>query len=114
VAYLSSESEIKKASLEILRRNTILRATDSRDKIYGLLGLMRFDIVPNYSKSVRDVFTEAAAKHLEYFWIGRNSESSGYWARRYVSSTLLGAKLEQFAKVLEPGIRNPHGDLQNN
>ncbi|KAH6673875.1 heterokaryon incompatibility protein-domain-containing protein [Halenospora varia] len=73
----SSDSKIKKASLQILRRNTILRATDPRDKIYGLLGLMRFDIVPDYSKSVRDVFTEAAAKHLEYFGLGETLNQAG-------------------------------------
>jgi hypothetical protein len=73
----SSESEIRGASLKILRKNTTLRATDPIDKIYGLLGLMRFDIVPDYSKSVRDVFTEAAAKHLEYFGLGETLNQAG-------------------------------------
>ncbi|CZR67070.1 uncharacterized protein PAC_16969 [Phialocephala subalpina] len=73
----SSDSEIKRASLQILRENASLRATDPRDKIYGLLGLMCFDIVPDYSKPVRDVFTEAAAKHLEYFGLRETLNQAG-------------------------------------
>ena len=47
---------------------TQLRSTDPRDKIYGLLGIAsdaeQPKIVPNYSKSVEEVCTEAAAKIL--------------------------------------------------
>ncbi len=47
---------------------TQLRCTDPRDKIYGLLGIAldaeQLNIVPDYSKSVEKVYTEAAAKIL--------------------------------------------------
>jgi hypothetical protein len=55
----------------------ILRATDPRDKIYRLLSLMRFNIVTDYSKSVRDVFTEAGATQLEYFGLGETLNQAG-------------------------------------
>jgi hypothetical protein len=35
-------------------------ASDPRDKIYGSLGVTGLDIVPDYSKSVKDVYVEAA------------------------------------------------------
>ena len=46
----------------------ILRSTDPRDKIYGLLGLAsdakQLKIAPDYSKSITEAYTEAAAKIL--------------------------------------------------
>lgn len=45
-----------------------LKATDPKDKVYGLLGLASdfesLDITPNYAQSVEDVYTEAATKIL--------------------------------------------------
>ena len=45
-----------------------LRSTDPRDKIYSLLGIAldaeQLKIVPDYSKSVEEVYTDAAAKIL--------------------------------------------------
>ena len=45
-----------------------LRSTDPRDKIYSLLGIAsdaeKLKIVPDYSKSVEEVYTDAAAKIL--------------------------------------------------
>ena len=47
---------------------TQLRSTDPRDKVYSLLGIVsdaeQLRIVPDYSKSVEEVYTEAAAKIL--------------------------------------------------
>ncbi|KAI0456568.1 heterokaryon incompatibility protein-domain-containing protein [Xylaria acuta] len=40
-------------------------ATDPRDKIYGLLGLIESDITPDYSRSVVDLYCEAAEKLLK-------------------------------------------------
>jgi len=41
------------------------RATDPRDKIYGFLGLVKTDIVPDYSKSVTAVYQEFAGKLIK-------------------------------------------------
>ncbi|GAW19669.1 hypothetical protein ANO14919_091580 [Xylariales sp. No.14919] len=41
------------------------RATNPRDKIYGLLGLIESDITPDYSKPVADLYSEAAEKLLK-------------------------------------------------
>jgi hypothetical protein len=46
-------------------------ATNPRDHIYGVLGLTAVDIIPDYSKSVRDVFTEAASKYLKLYGLTR-------------------------------------------
>ena len=37
------------------------KATDVRDKVYGMLGMSHVTIRPDYSKSVREVYTEASA-----------------------------------------------------
>ena len=46
----------------------ILRSTDPRDKIYGLLGIAsdaeQLKIVPDYSKGIKEVYTEAAKRIL--------------------------------------------------
>ena len=51
-----------------VRPRSQLRSTDPRDKIYSLLGIAsnaeQLKIVPNYSKSVEEVYTDAAAKIL--------------------------------------------------
>lgn len=41
------------------------RATDPRDKIFGLQGLLKNLIVPDYGKSTRDVYCEFAWKHVQ-------------------------------------------------
>ena len=51
-----------------VRPRSRLRSTDPRDNIYSLLGVAsdteQLKIVPNYSKSVEEVYTDAAAKIL--------------------------------------------------
>ena len=51
-----------------VRPRSLLRCTDPRDKIYSLLGIAsdaeQLEIVPDYSKSVEEVYTDAAAKIL--------------------------------------------------
>ena len=51
-----------------VRPRSQLRSTDPRDKIYSLLGIAsdaeQLKIVPDYSKSVEEVYTDAAAKIL--------------------------------------------------
>ena len=41
------------------------RATDPRDKIYSLLGLSNFEIIPDYSKPVKEVYCEFAKATME-------------------------------------------------
>ncbi|KAF8849459.1 HET-domain-containing protein, partial [Acephala macrosclerotiorum] len=49
---------------QLLRRFHSFRSSDPRDKIYAFLGMAddrdRLGIVPNYSRPIRDVYTEAA------------------------------------------------------
>jgi hypothetical protein len=40
-------------------------ATDPRDKVYGLLGLAKLDIVPDYTCSVLEVYEKAAMEYLQ-------------------------------------------------
>ena len=51
-----------------VRPRSQLRSTDPRDRIYSLLGIAsdaeQLKIVPNYSKSVEEVYTDTAAKIL--------------------------------------------------
>lgn len=49
----------------ITRMYSDLEATDPRDKIYGSLGMTGLNIVPDYSKSVQDVYVEAAKTVME-------------------------------------------------
>jgi hypothetical protein len=53
--------------LRILVSSRNILATNPRDHVYGLLGLTDVDIILNYSKSVRDVFTETAWKYLKLY-----------------------------------------------
>jgi hypothetical protein len=46
-------------------RRISLKATEPQDKIYGLLGLAEFSIVPDYSKPVREVFIELTEYGLQ-------------------------------------------------
>jgi hypothetical protein len=54
---------------EVLRSINHPNTTDSRDRIYGVLGLTddRAEIIPDYKFSVQDVYTQAA-KHLVSHW----------------------------------------------
>ena len=47
--------------VEILEQGRGSKATDVRDKVYGMLGMSLATIRPDYSKSVREVYTEASA-----------------------------------------------------
>jgi len=42
-----------------------LAASDARDKIYGILGVTDWDITPDYTKTVREVYTEAAVSQVD-------------------------------------------------
>jgi len=53
--------------LRILVSSRHLLATNPRDHVYGLLSFTDVDIIPNYSKSVRDIFTETAWKYLKLY-----------------------------------------------
>ena len=70
-----SLDEKKQSLLDLLvifyvnvRPRAILRSTDPRDKIYGLLGIAsdaeQLKIVPDYTKSIKEAYTEAATKIL--------------------------------------------------
>ena len=52
------------STMDVLARFRYTQATDPRDKIYALLGLMsaRLDIDVDYTKSVPDVYTDVARK----------------------------------------------------
>ncbi|KAJ9604904.1 hypothetical protein H2200_010293 [Cladophialophora chaetospira] len=54
------------ALLDVLARFRDTEASDPRDKIYGLLGLVseRHGIIPDYSKSAQEVFIEVTAAHI--------------------------------------------------
>ena len=39
-----------------------LKATDPRDKVFGMLGLCEISIIPDYTKSARDVYIETAVE----------------------------------------------------
>lgn len=54
------ETVYKSKSLEILARFRFAKATDLRDKIYGLLGLASdtLDVRVDHSRSVRDVYID--------------------------------------------------------
>lgn len=51
-----------------IRRDRRFQTTDPKDKIYGLLGLAsdveQLDILPDYTKSVEEIYTEVASKIL--------------------------------------------------
>lgn len=44
--------------LELVHICNELQATDPRDKIFGLLGVMQTKLIPDYTKSVRDLYCE--------------------------------------------------------
>ena len=52
--------------VEVLEQGRGSKATDVRDKVYGMLGMSLATIRPDYSKSVRDVYTEASATINEW------------------------------------------------
>ena len=73
--YHQHSLEEKRSLLDLLvtfyvnvRRRDILRSTDPRDKIYGLLGIAsdaeQLKIVPGYTKSITEAYTEAATQIL--------------------------------------------------
>ena len=52
--------------VEILEQGRGSKATDVRDKVYGMLGMSLATIRPDYSKSIREVYTEASATINEW------------------------------------------------
>lgn len=59
---IKGTSRLNSTLLDVLSRFRATYSTDPRDKIYGLLGLATDnpDIVPDYKKSVRDVYIDVA------------------------------------------------------
>ena len=47
--------------IKVLEQGRGSKATDVRDNVYGMLGMSLVTIRPDYSKSVREVYTEASA-----------------------------------------------------
>ena len=47
--------------IDVLEQGRGSKATDLRDKVYGMLGMKPVTIRPDYSKSVRELYTEASA-----------------------------------------------------
>lgn len=61
----------RRIGLRILDRSRDLKATNPRDKVYGLLGLTGVNIVPEYSKSIREVYIETAWEYLRLYGLTR-------------------------------------------
>lgn len=61
-----------------VRRTLYLSATDPRDKIFGLLGISKFESerpVPDYKKSVQEVYAEATAIMMRNRYVSAYFES---------------------------------------
>ncbi|KAK4459559.1 heterokaryon incompatibility protein-domain-containing protein [Cladorrhinum samala] len=109
-----------------LQSTQFAQATDPRDKIYGLLGLLddagRANLAPNYAKDMGEVYKEATASvlrqnadRLRYMtyptipWRATNSTPSWVWdlsysAKHYafsLSGTLVGSDSKMQGPVLD-------------
>ncbi|KXL51305.1 MAG: hypothetical protein FE78DRAFT_84111 [Acidomyces sp. 'richmondensis'] len=73
----NAETEVKASGLSILKLTFDLQATDPRDYVYGLLGLMATDIIPDYSKSVETVYIDVGLKYLYNHGLGETLHYSG-------------------------------------
>ena len=51
--------------LHLLIQNRDCKTSDPRDKIYGMLGLGKFDVVPDYGISIEQVYISFASNHIE-------------------------------------------------
>ena len=89
--------------LDVLARFREAEASDPRDKIYGLLGLTSEDhgIVPDYSKSVQEVFIDATAAHINMTQtldiVCQNPFKAKYWTGAKDGSK--GRAQSHFAKL---------------
>jgi hypothetical protein len=64
---ISKVQPINSTLMDVLSRFRNTYSTDPRDKIYGLLGLATDgqEIIPDYNKSVQDVYVEVVQKQIE-------------------------------------------------
>jgi hypothetical protein len=64
---ISKVQPINSTLMDVLSRFRNTYSTDPRDKIYGLLGLATDgqEIIPDYNKSVQDVYLEVVQKQIE-------------------------------------------------
>lgn len=71
----------------------LLKCSDSRDRIYSAIAIMdpRFGIVPDYSKTVSELFFEIAEQHIEW--------TASRWGDIYRLAYILG-----LSDSLDPGI----------
>ena len=70
VRWISQQEELTSTLLRLLQRARQLKASDARDKIFGILGLSPAlsDILPapEYSKSASEVFVEVAIAYISH------------------------------------------------
>ena len=71
------KSNAEYIGLLILGMGADLHATDLRNKIYGLWGLTTIRLIPDYSKSVRNVYIEAALEYLRLYGLTRTLNLAG-------------------------------------
>ncbi|KAH7394790.1 hypothetical protein BKA66DRAFT_567177 [Pyrenochaeta sp. MPI-SDFR-AT-0127] len=61
---------MKKSFLQQLHDTRVSRATDPRDKVYALAGILlpedRFILEPNYGKTVAEIYAEVAVKIIQH------------------------------------------------
>lgn len=63
-SYISLQPRYEKSLLQQLHDTRVSRATDPRDKVYGLAGLLlpeeKLDLEPDYNKTVAEIYAEVA------------------------------------------------------
>jgi hypothetical protein len=64
-ANLGKDFESMPEIWQVLLDNISLRATDPRDRIISLLGITSHEIVPDYSKSVSEVYSQFALQQMQ-------------------------------------------------
>ena len=67
---------MKKSFLQQLHDTRVSRASDPRDKVYALAGILspedRFVLAPDYRKSIAEIYAEVVAKIIKHqlsLWI---------------------------------------------
>jgi hypothetical protein len=60
----SSDPQGRQDCLDLIWSTLSLRATDPKDKIFGLLGICNYSINPDYSKSAREVYSEFGKEYI--------------------------------------------------
>jgi hypothetical protein len=64
-------SDVEHFGFSPLEFGSVLEATDARDKVFALLGVMNVGIVPDYSISVHDVYVDTASRILTHHGLTR-------------------------------------------